>query len=322
MKKYMGLILLIVGGLSAMTFGADLHFIVLADTLAEGIGTEDDLDNAQSWAQDIADNTGLRLVFRQLSGNNLTIDQTRNLLSNLQVASDDVVYFYYSGHGGNPGDSIWPTLYFTSSTSWGDEVSFDEVVETLRPKNPRLLIVMTDCCNSYMDSGYPAFRPLPFGSADQQSFRHLFLDFQGTVLVTGCAPGEYSLGGPGQGGVFSYNFMESFYDLARSGQMVTWETLLARTAEETAKESALDDNAQHPQYDIEGGLVAAGTPDDDTDDDIDDDDDGWDDDGWDDDDMESSTGGCGAAGMAPMALTLLALGWPMYYRRHRRERVR
>lgn len=313
MKKVMGLtILMVVYGVSPLTMAADLHFITLADTLDTSIGTQEDLDHARSWAQDIADNTGLRLVFYELSGHNLTADRTRSLLSNLQVASDDVVYFYYSGHGGNPGYSIWPTLYYTNTTGLGDEVSFDEVVQTLRPKNPRLLIVLTDCCNNYMwDSGYPVSRPLPFGSADRQSFRHLFLDFQGTILITSSSPGEYGFGATGWGGVFSYSFMDSFYYLARSGQMVTWETLLTRATEETARETALAGNSQNPQYEIEGGLVAGGTPGDENDDG------GGEDDSF----IGPAAGGCGAAGVSPLILTLCALCRPMFVRRHRRVPV-
>ena len=125
--------------------------------------------------------------------------------------------------------------------------------------------------------------------------------------------------------MFSYNFMTSFYNLAGSGQMVTWETLLSLAADETARESALEGNIQNPQYEIEGGLVAAGIPDDDDDwddwDDDDWDDDDWDDDDWDDDDsfIGPAAGGCGAAGVAPFTFTLWALYWPIFVRRHHRK---
>jgi|GEM_PF-1199292 len=301
---------------------ADLHFIVLADTTDVSIGTVDDLNNAQTWAQAIATNTGLTLNFQSLSGAQLTEANVRTLLGNVQAGVEDVIYFYYTGHGGNPGNVTWPVFYFVNSTQAGSEVSFDEVVETLQPKNPRLLVVLADCCNNYpSQAGYPFHQPTIRDSSQYaQAFQQLFVDFQGTVLASGCEPGQFSLGGQGQGGLFTNTFMDSFYSLAGTQSVLIWDDVLSKTKTDAKAEALQYGENQVPQYLIKGGLVASQTPEDlslNTTDGI----------SGSGTSSESSTGGgltllpagglCGMTGAMPLALTLSMLALPMLVRRHR-----
>jgi len=241
--------------------GATLHFIAVVDTNDATIGTIDDLSNAVVWANKIAQYAGLTLNFQSLSGQQLSVAATRQLIDALPVGADDVVYFFYSGHGGNPGDRRWPVLYYTTTTN-ADNVSMDEVVEALVPKNPRLLIVLADCCNSYpWQTGRPraVFQNIAASAQGIANYQRLFATFQGSVLSSGCAPGQYSLGAAGSGGVFVNNFMNALQSLAETESILTWDQVFRKTAADTAAEAAPE--LQNPQYVITEGQVAGFTPD-------------------------------------------------------------
>ncbi len=270
------LLVMMVG--AAGSLGADLHFVALADTNDPTIGTVEDLANAVDWAGTIASYTGLTLRLETLSGDELTVGNTRDLLQGLQVTSDDVVYFFYSGHGYNPGDRKWPVLAFTGTVT-GDDVSLDEVVETLEPKSPRLLVVLADCCNNYPEPAarqWPRWEPRP-SAALEHNFRELFVEFAGVVIASGSSPGQYSLGAEGVGGLFVNMFMNAVVTLGESEADLTWAEVFAKTRADT-REVALgnvdesgnpDPIEQEPQYVIEPGEVVAGATDEVLDDDAD-----------------------------------------------------
>lgn len=279
--RFYGTVVVCVLGLTGATARAvdgDLHFVVLADTNDPTIGTVDDLANAADWAATIASYTGLTLRLESLSGDDLTVDSARSLLAGLEVTSDDVVYFFYSGHGYNPGGRKWPVLAFTG-TVLDDDVSLDEVVETLEAKSPRLLVVLADCCNNYPEPAarrWPRWRPRP-SDALEHNFRALFLQFAGTVIASGSSPGQYSLGAEGVGGLFINMFMNAVVTLGETETDLTWAEALAKTADDTLA-IALgnvdelgdpDPIEQEPQYEIVPGEVVAGA----TEDLLDDDDD-------------------------------------------------
>jgi hypothetical protein len=300
--------------------GGDLHFIALADTLEVDIGTVEDLENAQTWAQEIASNTGLTLQWHDLSGQQLTIANVNSTLNNLDVSDDDVVYCYYSGHGGNPGDSIWPMLYFSTSGWADDNISVDDIVDILSPKSPRLLIVIADCCNNYPDqAAHPGPRVSPFRPVDSESFKRLFLNFAGTILASGCQPGQYSLGGQGYGGVFTNCFLESFYSLAETKpDSMTWEEVFIKARADTQAEAELSGGQQVPQYEIDGTEDSSSTTQDDPASDDDDQVLSWDPldmDGPDDDDADVGAG-CAPVGLVPLMFTMMG----MHYIGQRRKR--
>lgn len=242
---------------------ADLHFILFADTNDTAIGTIEDYNNSVVWAQTIADNTGLTLQLHAYKGADVTIDKTREVIDGLVSGPDDVIYFLYSGHGGNPDHRKWPVLYYTTTT-FGDDVSFDEVVEALQAKQPRLLVVLADCCNNFLGAAGVTGPAAPAGLSSplgQANFKRLFVDFQGTVLASGASPGQYSLGGSGYGGVFTNNFMATVQQMAESNPSLTWQAVASETITRTQEEAAevVDDDGtpveQVPQFVIAAGAV-------------------------------------------------------------------
>jgi len=258
--------LLVVLTLAVAAPAADLHLITFIDTTDSAIGTVEDLQNALQWADLLSASTGLTLRLQAYSGADVNVTKTRNVLNSLQVGSDDVIYFYYSGHGYNPGDRKWPVLTYVN-TWYGTDVSLDEVVETLIPKQPRLLVILADCCNSYPGGTSQSLRlPSTLSATQQANFRRLFCDFRGSVLASGASPGQVSLGGAGEGSLFTNFFMYDAITLASSAGDLTWAAVFAKTTADTQAEAATiilvgetEPVVQVPQYAISVSKIASQT---------------------------------------------------------------
>ena len=192
------------------------------------------------------------------------------MLQSLSPAADDVVYFTYSGHGTNSGDSRWPvfTFPFNSSDSF---LTFDEVVSTLQPKPQRMLIVLADCCNVSLSASerlISAFEPSGQSALTTANLQRLFLDFRGTVLATAADVGQYSLGDGTEGGLFLNTFMDDFRTLADITPDLTWDIILAKTSTDAKDIAAYyvstgglgDIEPQQAQFTINTEQVAAATP--------------------------------------------------------------
>lgn len=221
------------------------------------IGTVVDLNNFKPWMERIAAQSGLPLNYQAYSGDDFNVAKARQVLTALQVNENDVIYFYYSGHGANPPGKKWPVMDFARPDS-SDDVSLDEVVEKLQPKNPRLLVVLADCCNSFPNQGDPLIVKEVFKDTVADAFRSLFVNFQGTVIATGASPGQYSLGGEKTGGVFTNAYMASMNSLAAINPALTWNEVLALTRK-TVGEDANPQYSQTPQYVVAAGVVAQQT---------------------------------------------------------------
>jgi len=237
---------------------ADLHLIFMADTLDPGIGTQVDLQRAGSWGQTIAGHTGLTLRLRTLSGQLFTASRARSMLETLSPAEDDVVYFAYSGHGANLGDSPWPTFVLMT----GGNLDFQEVLNILQPKPQRLLIALADCCNALPASGRwsPELPDAGQSALTTANFQRLFLEFRGSVLASSSAAGQYSLGDASEGGLFLNTFRQDLVSLAGTSPQLTWQTVLATTAQHVKQSASRYGTLQVPQFVIASEQVAAGTP--------------------------------------------------------------
>lgn len=230
--------------------GATLHAVLcIADHEADiGAAGNVDSNNIANWLGQISQNTGMPLsttVIRGTSGT-LTRSFLMNTLNNLAVGGDDVVVFYYSGHGGAneyAGGSRWPLLIFLDE----EEVDLAEVNTTIQARGARFVLTMADCCNNFASQAKLA--PLvPRGTHDNYSA--LFLSQQGHLYLSAASPGEFSLGDSEEGGMFTQQFLQSFYANVESGS-ASWSTIVEQATQELR---AADENGEetifHPQHDL------------------------------------------------------------------------
>jgi len=233
---------------------ANLHAILVGDTNDPSIGrsVETDLANFNKLLRSIEENTGLAVQKITITGGELGRGKGRDTvlqkLQNLTVAGgQDLVIFLYSGHGGRMStkQTKWPSLGVEGvSTSTDRLLDLDVVFDELQKKNPRLLIVLADACNSVID----AQRSFEKNTELAASYRKLFLGYQGTIIASSSKMGQYSYGNPEVGGLFMRQFLDSLNkNLATANP--TWEGLM-KDAKQTISIPGSKQKVQIPQAEV------------------------------------------------------------------------
>lgn len=241
---------------------ADLHLIITGDLAAEDLqdGIQQDLLGMAAFAQKAADQTGLNLITHSfLRGEDLP-NRLIEGITQLEVQSDDVMIFYYSGHGYRPSgkeETPWPNMYFTES---GMGVELDLVIDILSVKHPRLLFITSDSCNSVLPDilSPPLAKQMQAKVQRLESFlnanyKKLFLETKGTIIVASSRPGLASYSEGTIGGFYTFTFLNLFDAFLESlpTEDVNWPLILAWTAEMTDKSLAKYGIAQEPIFTVE-----------------------------------------------------------------------
>jgi len=247
------LFLLLMGILSVQgVLAATLHAILVADTNDKKIGrsTMTDLSIMNSLMESIKENTGLQLNVKSIHGSSLTKDKGYNVVKqaveNLLVSSEDVVIFYYSGHGArlSTDTSRWPSLAVEGVyTRVRKLLPLQWVVDQLKQKRPRFFIAMADSCNSEIDTG----RFIPRPVANKNAYQTLFLGYKGHLIASGSKPGQYSFGDPQNGGLFSQAFHANL-NQALASSNPSWKEIMDGATQPIQTNSPLQP-VQIPQTD-------------------------------------------------------------------------
>jgi hypothetical protein len=206
---------------------ATLHAIIIANTTDNNLHAEVNRNNLQQLVANISTATGLKLEETVIDGNSgLTLhsgyEKVQNALAKLTVTADeDLVIFYYAGHGVNTGTgSGWPALAVE-----GKETSLDRLIElssikkTLQKKKPRFLIVLADTCNDFLPEPPPTTRSrkmLGEEPANKTAYNKLFLGYTGSFVAVSSGPGQNSFSNE-SGGLFTQKLLASLNQELQSG---------------------------------------------------------------------------------------------------------
>jgi hypothetical protein len=235
--------LALASSLSLSANAANLIAIIASDTLDTKIGAsvQADFDHMRQQMQKIANYTGLNLQEILIKEDATTPHVLLQKIKEIKATKDDVIVFYYSGHGfrtQSKGDSPWPNLYFTQSGNKdsygqfdGEGLKYELVMFKLMEKNPRFLLTMADVCNSFINESYapPMVNRAFFAAAPEakirENYRHLFLDEAGMINLTSAKIGEYAWGGS-RGGEFTNAFIDSLANETKFAQAANWHTVI------------------------------------------------------------------------------------------------
>ncbi len=141
------------------------------------------------------------LIHDDITGNRVTRAHVLDRLKNMPVGADDTVFFYYSGHG-----AVLENVDHALTTTGGD-ILRSEVRSAIRAKNPRLAIIVTDCCANVVRR--PPRPSAPAGQAPAlpreqvPPIRSLLLGHRGIVDILSSAVGESSWCTKESGGFFT-----------------------------------------------------------------------------------------------------------------------
>lgn len=235
--------------LSFSAQGQTCHFIVFCDTDDSRLM----VPTSQSYAffadelpERVKKYTGMNVVVHSYRAGSFLLSNLENKLSSLYVGSDDVIFFWYDGHGYNAGDNAWPTLSFKQSYTR----SLQSIYNALSAKNARLLVVMANACNKERGSrnNYAQHNYVVQNQSDAEiaeRYKDLFLRSRGTAMVCSSQKGEVSSSGQ-FGAWFFLAFREHFDAMVdgRSSGAITWEQLIINASIRT---KAIADDAGYTQ---------------------------------------------------------------------------
>ena len=237
------LLLLIVA--TSYSSAATLHAIIVADTNDWSIGesVKTDRQKIKRLTKSISRYTRLALKTYDIYGNQVGHHKVKTTLNRLSVGRNDVIFFYYSGHGGNSDvGSGWPFMDLK-----GGRFELKEVHRTLKFKNPRFFLVIGDTCNNFKGNfSITESRGGQGGDGSRaENYRQLFLNYRGYIMASSSEPGESSWGNSQDGGFFTYGFLKSLNQELASYSSPNWYTIMKRA--EAPIELPNNKGVQNPQ---------------------------------------------------------------------------
>jgi GH25 family lysozyme M1 (1,4-beta-N-acetylmuramidase) len=222
--------------------------------------------NIASFLENLRTLTGLNVASIEVAGASFNCKSIIDAIGSLTVSADDVVFFYYAGHGfrRDSSQTQFPEFYCSAPGEASETLS--QAVDSIKAKQPRLIIAIADTCNRITEPP-PAAAQAPALAVDRRgALLHLFKDYRGTLIMSGAIPGEYSwymTAGSSLGGFFTNQFLTAInQNINSSGPNVRWEAI-ATDATKPIFVPTVPPVTQTPQYLAVGlstGPIAAATP--------------------------------------------------------------
>ncbi|GJM32086.1 MAG: hypothetical protein DHS20C18_10870 [Saprospiraceae bacterium] len=238
-----------------------IHLIVSIDNSNEDIkkGCEKDYQKTTEFFGMVANDAGMTFQPHRLNFNQ---NEVYEFFQNFQCTSEDVVIFFYSGHGfRNENDAvIWPFLYYCNFNEQQNEggninscgVPLDWVHQMLISKNPRMSITLGNSCNNIIgdpaaDKRAQGLKKQEQAPANSKTLKNMELikSFRGHIIASGASPGQYSYTNDEGGSYFVNELVDVLWDgLIFAEQPTSWASILKKTRDEVQKKK----QDQRPQY--------------------------------------------------------------------------
>ncbi len=142
-----------------------------------------------------------------LQGNKATLSNIQKTLKAITSGPDDIILFYFSGHGGMENGK---TFIVTA-----DERNLQRAdIEKMISATPaRLKMIITDACSNAVE-GLTGTRSLSKGNKDieagvfDETYKDLFLGYKGMMHLSSSSEGELAWSNDNFGGFFTYHFIK------------------------------------------------------------------------------------------------------------------
>ena len=196
-----------------------LHLIIVANTEDDKIGNTCMLDKNRTMKmyKDLAGFLGISFNAKEIYGDSYSKENVQKAVTALYPASQDIVIFYYSGHGfSDPGvGRKFPNMALSGKSyedaklnSWNVE----DVFNIIKRKGARLNLVISDCCNNSLDDNPTITCDIPKTRSSDlgwslENCKTLFMNPTPTsIIITAAQKGEMSSGNGIVGGYFTNEF--------------------------------------------------------------------------------------------------------------------
>lgn len=220
-----------------------LHLIVVANTLISDIGESCEVDENKIVKEFDIICDELQIDFNKvvIDDKNFNKSSVDNALYKLSPGSNDIVVFFYSGHGFRWSNqaSRYPfmSLRYSDYTPINSTttMSLEEVYNTVKSKGARFNLVIGDCCNSDIGVTQRGGEVSLSGKNQNQGklarLQELFLKTKGSYIFAAASPGETSCGNAIDGGYLTSSFFQSLSQETSfmSQDTPSWETVINRS---------------------------------------------------------------------------------------------
>lgn len=241
-------------------FSQTLHLIVFADTDDPGLSAPNKMNiaNLELIVDTLCKSINLKNHTSIYKGNDFRAPQCDQVIASLHPAADDVVFFYFMGHGWNNMEREEPMLLFKSegkSPGLTNSRNLGTIFEQIRKKGSRLTLVFGESCNSAINDRSRAKKgtgiALNVSDVNKEQLRNLFLRSRMNIMVQSCKQGQKSNSSE-DGGWFFGSFIETYKETVSGSQKkpAQWETLLTKTAEATRSYANEQGTLQEPVFRI------------------------------------------------------------------------
>lgn len=244
--------------MSLTSYSQTFHAIIFANTKNPGIGESvaEDYQKMRIEFKSMANFIGYNYKAYEFKGEDFNRSNLENTINKLSCSPEDIVFFYYSGHGGRSSrdKTEFPQMLLLVDESRGGNERTDlypiyNVKERIKAKNPRLTIVMGDLCNSIPDGDWITPKSIGKGPTMKttekcQFYKDLFFNMKGDIITASSKPGETSAAYP-YGGAYTYVFLTVLQAMVANNKQANWNTLL-----ETAQRLTADNYKQSPIFQI------------------------------------------------------------------------
>lgn len=248
--RYLFFLLMLLGSAPQICIGQSFYAVLVADTRDPELGPSCQRDLAQMSAalKNVASRINFKYRETICSQEQFGRAEIENAVAGVQCSAQDIVVFYYTGHGVNVsgGASRFPILRVNDQ-----QMELESIHTLLKSKKPAFCFTFGDCCNNLLP-GAPVVRkasPLFRGigvSKDGEILQKLFVDSSGDLLLSSARKGERATANPEAGSFYSENWVQALSSARSNNANISWESLL-QDAENRLQETLkfLPDSLRH-----------------------------------------------------------------------------
>ena len=234
--------LMLLGIMAAQVQAKTIHWLTFIDTTDPNVGEVDlntrkilyarwiDLVNATLKEQ------GYNINPIDVYGSKMSPENCKNIVNDLDCGSDDIVMFYYVGHGTENSNTSKYPLMLMAQSNVNKFVPLSWVHNTLKKKGARLTVTIGMCCNARQ--GAPGRIAPTFGAnygnayVDQdmsEAIKKMFLGYKGDLIITSASPAESSWAcnsNIGPTDYFTLNLLNQFNNILPDKSNPGWESMM------------------------------------------------------------------------------------------------
>jgi hypothetical protein len=201
----------------------------------------------KSLFQEAASTCNINFQNIEVMGNDYSKDNVIKTISNFNPGPNDIVIFYYSGHGYRYDDQVsdWPRMALSNTYQTKEELHAnslsldDDVYKPLAAKNPHLLLVIGECCNTSVGTTPSMQDPMQMIQGnyiiDPKAMKALF-NQSGKMLIATSKPNESTWYYQTMGGLFGNNFVSAISketNFTNQSNNVSWKDIFDNSVNET-----------------------------------------------------------------------------------------